>query len=277
MLPALIVVDHPLSSDVGQNPRIEAALDATTDFMIDPQPLKEAIEFIAQRFHIPVLFDTRTLEDASIDTSTEVKLPTVGLKLRQMLTLLFQQLPQPLGFDVQDGVLRISTIEAIRQNTYVVVYDCRDLIHLSSIYPGAGFQTQTRQQSGAMGGGGGVFSADPEPIDISQKGAASSGKSQQKANPSAKPTCAAAEIPLIRVIRYAGDANDWQDEEGGGPKVTEIGGLLVVNQNSMVHEQIKRILADLRRMRTEGAFATLETPRTAVPSKPSAGSKESGL
>jgi hypothetical protein len=45
----------------------------------------------------------------------------------------------------------------------------------------------------------------------------------------------------------------------------------------MVHEQIKRILADLRRMRKEGAFATLEPTRTAAPNKPTPAGKESGL
>jgi len=32
----------------------------------------------------------------------------------------------------------------------------------------------------------------------------------------------------------------------------------VVNQNPIVHEQIKRILADLRRMKQAGAFESIE-------------------
>jgi hypothetical protein len=189
---------------------------------------------------------------------------------------LLGQMPQPLGFDVQDGVLRITTVEAIRQHTYVVVYDCRDLIHLSSIYPGPSLQAQT-QASQHSEGGAGMFSTQFGAADVSKEGAANSAKPQKKANQSTKSPGSRSEIPLIRVIRYAGDPEEWNEEEGGGPKVTEIGGLLVVNQNSMVHEQIKRILADLRRMKKEGAFATVEPPRAAAPIKPSPAAKESGL
>jgi len=113
--------DHPLSSDVGQHPKIEAALDSTTDFTIEPQPLKDAIDFIAQRYQIPILLDSKTLEDASVDANTEVKLAVKGLKLRQSMNLLLQQLPTPLAFDIQDGVLEISTIEKINEHLTVVV------------------------------------------------------------------------------------------------------------------------------------------------------------
>ena len=60
------------------------------------------------------------------------------------------------------------------------------------------------------------------------------------------------------MIQYAGDADDWQQEEGEGPRITEIGGLLVVNQSWLVHEQIKRILADLRRVKKDGAYANFD-------------------
>jgi len=55
--------------------RISEALDQTVDFSIEPEPLKDAIDFIAQRYQIPVLLDTKVLEDASVDTSGELKMP----------------------------------------------------------------------------------------------------------------------------------------------------------------------------------------------------------
>jgi len=63
--------------------RISEALDQTVEFNIDPEPLKDAIDFIAQRYQIPIILDAKALEDASIDTSTEVKLPYSGMKLRK--------------------------------------------------------------------------------------------------------------------------------------------------------------------------------------------------
>jgi hypothetical protein len=174
-----------------------------------------------------------------------------------MLTLLLRQLPQPLGFDIQDGVLLISTVEKISEHRFVVVYDCRDLIHLRPMIPDTNAGRTTPASPGP--GGGGMFQVAPTPAEKpkdSDRGGPSKA-SEKKAEP-AKTSCAEPDSPLIRVIRYAGDADDWQEQEGEGPKITELGGLIVVKQNRMVHEQIKRILADLRRMRKAGAFAPLE-------------------
>jgi hypothetical protein len=257
-----VATEHPLSSDIGQNPRIEEALDQNVDFAIEPQPLKDAIDFIAQRYQIPILPDTKVLEDASVDTSAEVRMPYSGMKLRNLLKLLIGQGSQPLSYAIEDGILRISTVEQIRQYTYVVVYDCRDLIHLRSLYPGSATDSSPKAQAPGTNDGGTMFSVGPNSALIARQFGGGSGGGPAKANKkvehSAKNSCAPDEIPLIRVIKYAGDPADWDEQEGAGPKITEIGGLLVVNQNPMVHEQIKRILADLRRMRKEGAFATID-------------------
>jgi hypothetical protein len=246
--------EHPLSSDVGQHPRIEAALDSLVEFTIDPQPLKEAIDFIAQRYHIPILLDAKSLEDASIDTSTEVKLPYSGMKLRNMLKLLLEQLPQPLGFEIQDGVLSITTIEKINEHRYVVIYDCRDLIHLRSHYPAADPGMAANEPASS------ALSVPSGPPEIARQfGGGGAGKAHNKKQPQPeKKSSAASKPPLIRVIQYAGDPDDWKQEEGEGPRITEIGGLLVVNQSAIVQEKIKRILADLRRMRKDGAFAAYD-------------------
>jgi len=106
----LVAAEHPLSSDIGQHPKIEEALDQTVDFAIEPEPLKDAIDFIAQRYQIPILLDTKVLEDASVDTSAEVKMPYSGMKLRNLLKLLLEQEVQPLSYAIEDDILRISTV-----------------------------------------------------------------------------------------------------------------------------------------------------------------------
>ena len=52
-------IEHPLSSDVGQHPKIEAALDSTVDFTFEPQPLKDAVDFVAQRYRMPIIMDAK--------------------------------------------------------------------------------------------------------------------------------------------------------------------------------------------------------------------------
>jgi len=264
----LAATEHPLSSDVGQYPRIEAALESPVDFSIDPEPLKDALDFIASRYQIPILADTKTLEDASVDISTEVKLIVPGLKLRQTLTLLLEQLPQPLGFDIQDGVLRISTVEKINEHMPVVVYDCRDLVHIRSIEVGGGAHRRAAQSSP----GAGMFDVASPTTEIARqfgaKGEADKGPQKTKADKAPQKTkeqsAETAEvsrpvIPLIRVIQSATGPENWDEREREQQAtITEFGGLLVVRQTSLVHERIKGVLADIRRMKKDGAFSTLD-------------------
>jgi hypothetical protein len=275
----LVAAEHSLSSDIGQHPKIEEALDKTVDFSIEPEPLKDAIDFIAQKFQIPILLDTKVLEDASVDTSAEVKMPYSGMKLRNLLKLLLEQGSSPLSYAIEDGILRISTVEQIRQHTYVVVYDCRDLIHLKSMYPGAATTPHSQPtQSAVATEGGGMFSTVPDSTNLARQfGSGGPPGNTKKAERPAKTPCLQDQIPLIRVIKYAGDPDDWSTEEGGGQKITEIGGLLVVNQNPIVHEQIKRILADLRRMRKEGVFAAFDNVHSAPVANTSQTGKPGGF
>ena len=109
--------------------RISDALDQIVEFNIDPQPLKDAIDFIAQRYQIPIILDAKALEDASIDTSTEVKLPYSNMKLRNMLKLLLEQLPQPLTYVVEDEVMKITTVEKANEKLQIRMYPVGDLVY----------------------------------------------------------------------------------------------------------------------------------------------------
>jgi len=231
--------------------------------------------FIATRYQIPILLDTKTLEDASIDTSTEVKLAVPGITLRQMLTLLLEQLPQPLGFEMRDGVMTITTIEKIRDHLVVVVYDCRDLVHIRSITV-----SEPRPRSAATGMMD-LFNSTPEtalqappatvvspkvPGPVSGKGQGM--KRLEKTQRTHDELLSRPTIPLIRVIQNATEPESWTGNEG---TITEFGGLLVVLQDPIVHEKIKRVLADIRRMKREGAFATLDKDRSNYPAIPPQG------
>lgn len=88
--------------------KIYETLDEATDFTIDKEPLKDALEFIAQRYRIKVTIDTRA--QPLIDPSAEVQFATGGIKLRQVMELLLKQPPHPLAFDVRKGALVIIPV-----------------------------------------------------------------------------------------------------------------------------------------------------------------------
>ena len=133
--------------------RISAALDSEAEFTIEPEPLKDAIEFIAQRYQIPIMLDAKTLEDASIDTSSEVKLAVPGIKLRNVLKLLLEELPQPLTYVIEDEVMKITTVDKANEKLQIRMYPVGDLV----MGPQQ-LMMMSRMGGGGMGGMGGGMS-----------------------------------------------------------------------------------------------------------------------
>jgi hypothetical protein len=252
---------HPLSSDVVEHSksesRIKEALDQPVDFTIEPQTLRDAIDFIAARFQIPIVIDQKALDDASVDATTEVKASFPGVKLRNVLKLLLEPLSAPLSYVIEDEVLKITTIDKINNYLVVVVYDCRDLVHVGTLdrYPVEQFQPK----SGAAGGGG-MFqvAADQKP---STPGAAGSSNTRAATSPPGGPGKSAPSdqnhpvverLPLIQTLIAATGPDSWDDAT-----ISEFGGLLVVRQNPFVHERIKSVLANIRLIKQDGAFASM--------------------
>jgi hypothetical protein len=87
--------------------RIFEALEQTADFAIDEQPLKDALDFIAQRYQIKVTIDGHSLFEGRIDRSTQVKVSTSGMKVKSLLMLLLEQSKKPLTYEIRQGVLNV--------------------------------------------------------------------------------------------------------------------------------------------------------------------------
>jgi hypothetical protein len=88
-------IDSPMAR------QIQTALAQPVDFTIEPQSLKDALDWIAARYQIPIA------RDPSIDMTTEVKGSFPGIRLRNLLILLLEQYPTPLGFKIEDKALKI--------------------------------------------------------------------------------------------------------------------------------------------------------------------------
>jgi hypothetical protein len=252
---------HPLSSDVIEHSknesRIEEALNQPVDFNIEPQSFKDAIDFIAARYQIPIVIDQKALDEANVDTTTEVKGSFPGIKLRNLFKLLLEQLSAPLTYVVEYEVLKISTLDKINTRLVVVVYDCRDLVQVGTLDR---LPDEMPEQPRA----GRSHRAIQPPVDPTQRASAGQAKSPAGAAPQttregasqpSNPTVSVVRrLPLIQtLIAATGRSDEWDEST----TISEFGGLLVVRQNPIVHEQIKRVLADIRQMKAAGAFASL--------------------
>ncbi|HEV3303838.1 MAG TPA: M56 family metallopeptidase [Planctomycetaceae bacterium] len=80
---------------------IREALEMPVDFVIEPQSLKDAVEFLAARYQIKIVIDK------TVASKTEVHGSAPGIRLRSLLSILLEQLPKPTGFKIEDDALKI--------------------------------------------------------------------------------------------------------------------------------------------------------------------------
>jgi hypothetical protein len=96
-----------LKSDSPATLKIWEALDQTTEFTIDEEPLKDALDFLAQRYQIKLVLDAQAIRQGLIDPTLEVKVSIAGIKMEKTLNLLLQQSKKPLTYEIRQGVLNV--------------------------------------------------------------------------------------------------------------------------------------------------------------------------
>jgi hypothetical protein len=92
--------DSVKSVEIGQ------ALEQPVDIGIDPEPMKDALEFIAQRYQFKIVIDPAVIR-VGVDPAMEVKVNSPGAKLKDVLAALLKQAPKPLAYRVENGVMTI--------------------------------------------------------------------------------------------------------------------------------------------------------------------------
>lgn len=196
-------VDHPLRSDVAERPKNEAhiieALKASVDFQIQPQSLRDALEFIATLYHIPIVIDRRALGDANANLATKVRVNIPGITLHELLHWLFEQPNCPVEYEVRNGALLISTLDKLNEDLSIVVYDCRDL--LTAAGPDSGSPADQR------GFGGGVLQTSP---DKAVPAIAAPQMEAANTSPAARPQPAITAHASVRGIEGAGGSRSFE-------------------------------------------------------------------
>jgi hypothetical protein len=71
-------------------------LEKPSDSLFDPQPLKEAVDFLSRNFQIPLEIDERAFQDAGINSNVEVQCDVDGLTVLEKIRWLTAQCPKPI-------------------------------------------------------------------------------------------------------------------------------------------------------------------------------------
>jgi hypothetical protein len=88
--------------------KIYEVLEMPVDFNIEPQPLTDALAFIAARYQINVVVDKLAFQRQGIDPTMEVSSSLPGLPARSLLWALLGELRKPVGFQIRDDALVIA-------------------------------------------------------------------------------------------------------------------------------------------------------------------------
>ena len=131
-----------------------------TSVDVADQPLSEWATYLSDKYHIPIMFDTAALRDATIDPSTTpVGIVVKDISLRSALKLVLGE--HNLTYVVKDEVLMITTTDKANAQLVTKVYPVADLVlPIQTIQPnsgqlGGGIGGGSMSFGGGFGGGGG--------------------------------------------------------------------------------------------------------------------------
>jgi hypothetical protein len=106
--------------------RIRSALDDETRIGCIETPLDQMATYLSEQHDIPILLDSRALDDAGIGTDSPVTVEIKGVSLRSGLRLLLRGLD--LDFAIVDEVLLITVPQVASRHTEVCIYNVAELI-----------------------------------------------------------------------------------------------------------------------------------------------------
>lgn len=126
---------------------IHNALRSPTDLEFIETPLKDAIDFLAEKHEIPIVLNAKKLEEAGVNVDTPITKRLKGITLRSALRLMLGELE--LTYMVKDEVMQITTPEDAQspENMVTKVYNVGDLV--------VPIQNNQMFGIGGLGGGGG--------------------------------------------------------------------------------------------------------------------------
>jgi hypothetical protein len=101
---------------------------------IEDVALTQAMEFVGQAMNIPIVIDTRALEDFGIDPATPINAKFKETPLRFALDRMLNEME--LTYTIRDEVLFITTPEVVEAQLLIGLYPVRDLVQGTAASPG---------------------------------------------------------------------------------------------------------------------------------------------
>ncbi|MCH7790832.1 MAG: hypothetical protein IID31_00925 [Planctomycetes bacterium] len=202
--------------------------------------LEEVVEYIETVTSHNVDVDWGELATVSIQPETTVSLSLNNVTIETLLDRVLDKVSlddlSRAAWEVRDGIITISSDQAIRKHTHLHIYDIRDMLLDTPNYeevPEIDLQ-QAMQQSSGRGGGGSSqspFNQDQDDDDTDRR------------------TLEDRTLEIIDIITTNVDFEGWVENGGETGNIQNWNGNLIITNTVSNHAQIHGLLQQLRAVR----------------------------
>jgi len=202
--------------------------------------LENVLAFIATVTNLNFDIDWESLSEVGIEKDTQVSLELREVPARVVLDRVLQKVSlddfNRAGWAVQDGIVVVASDDDLRRNTFIVIYDVRDLLFEVNNYttvPELDLDAAVQQSQGGGGGGGGgqsIFQDDEE--------------EEQRLTPEEQLE------NLLEIIQTNVDVDGWRENGGDTGIVQTLNQNLIITNTATNHRDIQSLLDKLREVRS---------------------------
>jgi type II secretory pathway component GspD/PulD (secretin) len=233
------------------------------EIKFEAMELQEVINRFRTLTGLNIVPNWQALDAAGIAKDTEVTLNLKDVKFEKALQLILDEVGSGetlLTFEIDDGVVQISTKEDLSRKTVTRVYNVQDLLITVPTFRGRTINLDQVGQNSQQGGmGGGRYVKGQGGASSGQGGMFQGGGAQEDLGGGGGPNPLE---PIIELIRATIDPESWRSAGGNIPDPQTLNQQIIVTQTSSAHGELRDLLQQLRRARAlqvavESRFITI--------------------
>ncbi len=250
-----IIAKRPTAEEEGDTPENREVRNklrrVAPEIKFDALSFEEVIEQLRALTGLNINVNWNALEFNAIDRDHEVTLTlTSGVKWEKVLDLILDDVgggEVELAYEIDDGVVTVSTKEDLSRRTLVQVYNIRDLLITVPTFRGRRINLQNIGQQGQIGGlgggrfvgpfGGGFGGGGQQGGGLFDDGGDQDDEEEDILDPLE---------PIIDLIQETIDPESWREAGGNVGSISALQQQLIVTQTSTAHTQLRDLLRQLR-------------------------------
>ncbi len=226
--------------------------ERAAEVKFDAVEFQEVITWLRGTTGLNIVANWSALELAGIEKDVEVTLSLQQVRYEKALKLILDEVGGgefELSYEIDDGVIQISTREDLSRTTVTKVYNVQDLLISVPTFRGRQIsieQVGQQQQEGGLGGGrylrgeGGGGGGGGNSGGLFAGGGGNEGEDVQEGDPLE---------PIIELIQETIDPESWREAGGNVGAIQSLNQQIIITQTAAAHEQLRDLLSSLRRAR----------------------------